>query len=75
MRVSDGTNATVPQSDHERTSRNLSDGVARQPGEWNWEGVWEERVRRGVEASQSDAVLYGHALGRDDLVRLPSGTW
>jgi hypothetical protein len=31
------------------------------PGEWNWEGVWEERVRRGVQASLSEAVLFGQA--------------
>ena len=33
-------------------------GGARRPAEWNWQGVWEERVRRCVHASGSDAVLY-----------------
>ena len=27
--------------------------------EWNWDGVWEERVRRGIDASISESVLYG----------------
>ncbi|KAM7204499.1 hypothetical protein V8F20_003615 [Naviculisporaceae sp. PSN 640] len=28
-------------------------------GEWNWEGVWEERSKRCITASLSEAVLYG----------------
>ncbi len=31
----------------------------RSPSEWNWNGVWEERVRRGVENSTAESVLYG----------------
>ncbi|OQO06441.1 hypothetical protein B0A48_08224 [Cryoendolithus antarcticus] len=34
-------------------------GGARRPGEWNWNGVWEDRVRRVVTASQSESALYG----------------
>lgn len=26
--------------------------------DWNWEGVWEERVRRGIVNSTADSVLY-----------------
>lgn len=33
----------------------------KQPGDWNWEGVFEKRVKTGVEASISDAVLFGSA--------------
>lgn len=40
----------------------------RPPGEWNWEGVWAKRVRSGIEASQSDAMLFGHSLRSDDPV-------
>lgn len=45
---------------------------ARLPGEWNWEGVWAKRVRNGIEASQSDSMLFGSAPrnGGDDLVSL-----
>lgn len=39
----------------------------RKPGEWNWEGVWEERVRRGVQASLSEAVLFGQGQG-DEVI-------
>ncbi|KAH9438703.1 hypothetical protein MCOR02_002310 [Pyricularia oryzae] len=43
---------------------------ARKPGEWNWEGVWEERVRRGIAASLSEPVLFGNAGGAaDDVIR------
>ncbi|SMQ45302.1 unnamed protein product [Zymoseptoria tritici ST99CH_3D7] len=34
-------------------------GGARKPGEWNWQGVWEDRVRKSIQASASEHVLYG----------------
>ena len=37
--------------------------------EWNWDGVWEQRVRRGIDASVSDAVLFGNS-SLDDSVGL-----
>jgi hypothetical protein len=33
----------------------------RGPSDWNWSGVWEDRVRKGIRASCSEAVLYGGA--------------
>ncbi|TVY89386.1 Protein crossbronx-like protein [Lachnellula willkommii] len=42
--------------------------AARRPGEWNWDGVWEIRVKKGVEASVADASLFGASVG-DDLVQ------
>ena len=39
----------------------------RQPDEWNWDGVWQERVRNGIDASISAPVLYGSS-GNSDLV-------
>ena len=36
--------------------------------EWSWEGVWEQRVQRGVQSSISDAVLYGNTDKGDTLV-------
>lgn len=41
---------------------------ARKPGEWNWEGVWEERVKKGITASLSEQVLFGGQGGTDDTV-------
>jgi hypothetical protein len=43
--------------------------TTRRPEEWNWEGVWEERVRRGIAASLSEGVLYGNAGAADEVVR------
>lgn len=42
---------------------------AKQSDEWSWDGVWEERVRKGIDASISDPVLYGNLSGGDDLIR------
>jgi hypothetical protein len=51
------------------TSRNDA-GVnrPRKPEEWNWDGVWEERVKRGVQNSLSEPVLFGAAMSGDDIV-------
>ncbi|KAG9852525.1 hypothetical protein KCU98_g3459, partial [Aureobasidium melanogenum] len=43
-------------------------GGARRPGQWNWEGVWEERVKKGVQASVSQQTLFGTAGSNDDLI-------
>jgi len=45
-------------------------GAARKPGEWNWDGVWEERVKRGIATSLSEGVLYGNAVAADEVVSL-----
>lgn len=33
------------------------------PGEWKWDGVWESRVNNGIEASVSEAALFGSTGG------------
>jgi hypothetical protein len=40
-------------------------GRNRRPGQWNWEGVWEERVKKAVRASLSEPVLFGAGAGED----------
>ena len=41
--------------------------------EWSWDGVWEERVRKGIDASIADSTLYGNsAAAGEDLVCLCS---
>ena len=41
--------------------------------EWSWDGVWEERVRKGIDASIAESTLYGGTSSGDDLVSfLPS---
>jgi hypothetical protein len=49
------------------TTNRQQPGGARSPGQWNWEGVWEERVKKGVQASVSQHTLYGVG-SNDDLV-------
>ncbi|KAL9602234.1 MAG: hypothetical protein Q9219_001958 [cf. Caloplaca sp. 3 TL-2023] len=40
---------------------------ARHLDEWNWDGVWKERVKRGVDASISEQVLFGAGGGDETL--------
>lgn len=44
-----------------------SGGRLKPPSEWNWDGVWAERVKKGVNSSISEQMLYGNVDG-DDLV-------
>lgn len=56
-----------------RAHRGHAAPSAREPGEWSWEGVWEERVGRNIQASLSEPVLYGEG-GGDDTVRMIART-
>jgi hypothetical protein len=49
----------------EKAADSTTLGRNRRPGAWNWEGVWEERVRKAVKASLSESVLYGAGVGED----------
>ena len=40
----------------------------KQQDEWSWDGVWEMRVRKGIDASIAESTLYGGVAGGDDLV-------
>lgn len=57
MRLASGRQAVSPLQ--VRTKR---------PEEWNWEGVWEERVKKATQASISESVLFGNANSTEDLV-------
>lgn len=47
----------------------VSNPSLKQQEEWSWDGVWEERVRKGIDASISESTLYGGGSGGlDDLV-------
>lgn len=45
------------------------DGSQTLAGDWNWEGVWENRVKSGIENSLSDPVLFGPKSGREGAKR------
>ncbi|KAH7030891.1 ubiquitin-conjugating enzyme/RWD-like protein [Microdochium trichocladiopsis] len=38
-------------------------------GDWNWQGVWEERVKKGINASLTESALYGGTGAGDDVIR------
>lgn len=63
----------IASSNSARSSKQDADSTVvsnrKQPEEWSWDGVWEERVKKGIDASISDSVLYGNPGGGDDLVR------
>ncbi|RFU25936.1 hypothetical protein B7463_g10405, partial [Scytalidium lignicola] len=58
---------SVPEGYQRLAGGTSSPNTRRRPGEWNWDGVWEVRVLKGIEASASDPVLYGNAVG-DELI-------
>ena len=61
------SNPPHPTEARERSSSPVQQpGPARQPAEWNWQGVWEDRVKRSIQASISDHALYGGA--HDDVI-------
>lgn len=64
--ASEGVPATP--SPKKQDKRPVSQAVPRKPGEWNWDGVWEDRVKKGVAASLSEPVLYGGMTINDELV-------
>ncbi|GAP82481.1 putative ubiquitin-conjugating enzyme [Rosellinia necatrix] len=47
----------------------VNKGSARKPGEWNWEGVWEERVKKCISNSLSESVMFGGVGAADDVIR------
>lgn len=61
------SSAGVPDGYHRLAGGTSAPMTARRPGEWNWDGVWEVRVKKGVEASVSEAQLFGSTAG-DDLI-------
>lgn len=66
--LSDDNSAGAPDGYQSLAGGTSASMVARRPGEWNWDGVWEVRVKKGIEGSVSEAVLYGSLPG-DDLIR------
>lgn len=60
--VSPSKSASISTKDAEiehSASPRQQPGGARPPSEWNWLGVWEDRVRKCVQASNSENALYG----------------
>ncbi|KAM0250434.1 hypothetical protein ACHAP5_002233 [Fusarium lateritium] len=62
-------NKEETKSSAENTKAAPSTTTPRQPGEWNWDGVWEDRVKKNVASSLSEPVLYGETKTSDDLIK------
>lgn len=61
-RASPATSLTSNASDttSERSaSPRQQPGGARRPADWNWQGVWEDRVKKSIQTSISEQMLYG----------------
>jgi Ubiquitin-conjugating enzyme len=56
--------ASTPSISPIEARRSPEAGSQTLPGNWNWEGVWESRVKIAIENSLSDPVLYGPKGGR-----------
>lgn len=56
------------QNPRKSLSPNKSAVSTRHPGQWNWDGVWVDRVKKGIAASLSEPVLFGASGSPDDLV-------
>ncbi|KAI1418789.1 ubiquitin-conjugating enzyme/RWD-like protein [Xylaria sp. FL1777] len=70
-RIDKGKEFASPPTSAEATTTVTSStrkGSARNPGEWNWEGVWEERVKKGISTCLSESVMFGGASAADDVV-------
>ncbi|KAH6895486.1 ubiquitin-conjugating enzyme/RWD-like protein [Thelonectria olida] len=57
-----------PESEPDAAKKDQNPGV-RPPSEWDWDGVWEDRVKKGIATSLSEAVLFGGGTTSDDLLR------
>lgn len=44
-------------------------GGARSPGEWNWNGVWEDRVRKSIKNSISEQAMFKKPGMSDDSIQ------
>ncbi|OAA45735.1 ubiquitin-conjugating enzyme [Beauveria brongniartii RCEF 3172] len=69
---SDGGPATPSPKKTAGDKKPVSQAVPRKPGEWNWDGVWEDRVKKGVATSLSEPVLYGGTTLNDELASFAS---
>lgn len=64
----EGGSTSTPDGYQRLAGGSSSPSMARRPGEWNWDGVWEVRVKKGVDASITESALFGKDAG-DDLIR------
>ncbi|KIW65974.1 hypothetical protein PV04_08187 [Phialophora macrospora] len=59
------------QESPQLTGQDAPPSSPKHPGEWKWDGVWESRVRNGIEASISEAALYGNTTSNTRFASSP----
>ena len=62
------TSGNASDFDPDNSQGRATPNKGKLPSDWNWDGVWQERVRKGIDASISNSVLYGALGGGNDLV-------
>lgn len=71
----DGAGAGAGREGSAAAAQQQQPGGARRPGEWNWSGVWEDRVRKVVAASRAEGVLFGGEGGEVVSSCFAGGGW
>ena len=71
MKNSSAIRGEAPSSGHQLhiTHESLV-SRSKEPHDWSWDGIWEKRVRDGIDISISDSVLYGSGASADNLVNI-----
>ncbi|KAK0735749.1 ubiquitin-conjugating enzyme/RWD-like protein [Apiosordaria backusii] len=64
----DGRSSVDPRTSSGSLAVPATPTSSRRPEEWNWEGIWERRVKRGIAASLSESVLFGNSGGPDEVI-------
>ena len=67
-KIDERISSPTPSGTTETGSATSKSAAPKRPDEWNWDGVWEERVKRGIATSLSEPVLFGNAGTADEVV-------
>lgn len=67
-KINETISSPTPSGKTETGSATSTSAAPKRPDEWNWDGVWEERVKRGIATSLSEPVLFGNAVAPDEVV-------
>ncbi|CCC06859.1 hypothetical protein SMACR_00885 [Sordaria macrospora] len=71
-KIDETITSPTPSGKTETGSTTSPSAAPKRPEEWNWDGVWEERVKRGISTSLSEPVLFGHAGAADEVINFIS---
>lgn len=72
-RTARSTTPSTSDTLDDRSSLKQQPGGAKRPGEWNWEGVWEDRVSRGVKGSLAEHAVFASPASGEQMVSTSTG--